>query len=112
MFRPRLRIPRVGLARPALRRSMHHIPPLPHDFREGVPGLLSPDGFDMAWTQYMTVMLEKLNALTAGMPKRSHPPFLHLGSMAAVADPKNEGNLWSNRRHETLLPGANARGRG
>lgn len=45
---------------------MHHMPPLPHDFREGVPGLLSAEGFDMAWTQHMTLMLDKLNAMTAG----------------------------------------------
>jgi superoxide dismutase, Fe-Mn family len=38
-----------------------------HDFREGVPGLLSPQGFDMAWTQYQGLMLEKLSSLTAGM---------------------------------------------
>jgi Fe-Mn family superoxide dismutase len=38
-----------------------------HDFREGVPGLLSPAGFDMAWTQYQSLMLEKLSNLTAGM---------------------------------------------
>ena len=43
------------------------MPPLAHDFRNGVPGLLSPEGFDIAWTQYMTLMMEKLNALTAGM---------------------------------------------
>jgi superoxide dismutase, Fe-Mn family len=49
-----------------MRRSIHHLPPLPNDFREGVPGLLSAEGFDMAWTQYMTLMLDKLNALTAG----------------------------------------------
>ncbi|KAL1880798.1 hypothetical protein VTK73DRAFT_4968 [Phialemonium thermophilum] len=45
---------------------MHHVPPLPHDFSQGVPGLLSAEGFDIAWTQYMTLMMEKLNALTAG----------------------------------------------
>lgn len=50
---------------------MHHVPPLAHDFRNGVPGLLSPEGFDIAWTQYMTLMMEKLNALTAGMFVRS-----------------------------------------
>lgn len=66
MFRPRLRIPRAGLARPIQRRSMHHVPSLSHDFRDGVPGLLSAQGFDIAWTQYMTLMLDKLNALVAG----------------------------------------------
>ncbi len=45
---------------------MHYVPPLPHDFRGGVPGLLSAEGFDIAWTQYMTVTLEKLNAHIAG----------------------------------------------
>jgi hypothetical protein len=74
MFRPRLRIPRVGLARqtPSFQRSMHHVPPLAHDFREGVPGLLSAEGFDIAWTQYMTLMMEKLNALTAGTCVQIH----------------------------------------
>ncbi|KAK3941537.1 Manganese/iron superoxide dismutase [Diplogelasinospora grovesii] len=73
MLRPRLRIPRIpqlGLSRPAaqpllLRRSMHYLPPL-DEISNGVPGLLSPEGFDIAWTQYQTLMLEKLNALTAG----------------------------------------------
>lgn len=71
MLRPRLRIPRLSqIVRPAasapsLRRSIHHIPPLAHDFSNGVPGLLSAGGFDMAWNQYMTLMMEKLNYLTA-----------------------------------------------
>jgi superoxide dismutase len=43
------------------------MPPLPYDFRAGVPGFLSADGFQMAWTDYMTVMIDKLNGLTAGM---------------------------------------------
>ena len=65
----RLRIPRVPLvARPAVggRRSLHSLPALPHDFKEGVPGLLSADGHEMAWTQYQSLMLEKLNSLVAG----------------------------------------------
>lgn len=56
---------------------MHHMPPLPHDFREGVPGLLSAEGFDMAWTQHMTLMLDKLNAMTAGT-------FWNLSSIAGL----------------------------
>ncbi|KAB5580679.1 superoxide dismutase [Coniochaeta sp. 2T2.1] len=81
MLRPRLRIPRLSqLVRPAvaassssapsLRRSIHHIPPLSHDFKDGVPGLLSAGGFDMAWNQYMALMMEKLNNLTAGDEKQ------------------------------------------
>ncbi|KAF9880033.1 superoxide dismutase [Colletotrichum karsti] len=70
MFRSTLRIPRIlAAAAPAVRhqqRSMHAIPQLAHDFSAGVPGLLSADGFDMAWTKYMTLTLDKLNALIAG----------------------------------------------
>ncbi|CAI4217018.1 unnamed protein product [Parascedosporium putredinis] len=68
MFRSRIRIPRVSLAQPVARvqRSLHTVPELPHSYKDGVPGLLSADGFDMAWTQYQTLMIEKLNALTAG----------------------------------------------
>ncbi|KAF6803398.1 superoxide dismutase [Colletotrichum sojae] len=75
MFRSALRIPRVRAATtataPAMamrrqQRSLHYLPTLDHDFSEGVPGLLSADGFDMAWNQYMSLMLEKLNALIAG----------------------------------------------
>lgn len=45
---------------------MHHVPALPHDFSEGVPNLMSAGGFEIAWTEYMTLTIEKLNALTAG----------------------------------------------
>ncbi|KAK1973032.1 superoxide dismutase [Colletotrichum eremochloae] len=74
----RLRIPRVGAtiaaaasapARTTMQmqqRSLHHVPGLAHDFKNGVPGLLSADGYDMAWKQYMTLILDKLNALIAG----------------------------------------------
>jgi hypothetical protein len=51
-------------------RGIHHVPQLTHDatFRkEGVPDLLSAEGFDLAWTQYQGRMVEKLNNLTAGM---------------------------------------------
>ncbi|KAH8675727.1 Manganese/iron superoxide dismutase [Xylariales sp. PMI_506] len=67
MFKPRLRIPRVSLPRqrPLLRRSLHAVPPL-HYGAEGVPGLLSADGFNLAYTEYMQFVTEKLNALTAG----------------------------------------------
>lgn len=56
----------MSLARPATRRSLHSLPALPHEFKSGVPGLLSADGYDMAWTQYQSLMLEKLNSLVAG----------------------------------------------
>ncbi|KAI1774024.1 manganese and iron superoxide dismutase [Hypoxylon cercidicola] len=67
MLRPRLRIPRPSrLWRPAISRSIHHVPTLDHfNPNEGVPGLLSSGGFDIAWTQYMEFVIERLNALTA-----------------------------------------------
>lgn len=84
MFRTRLRSSGLGLAqslRPsttstaskaaapfavAAARSIHHVPTLAHDFSEGVPNLMSPGGFNIAWSEYMALTVEKLNALTAG----------------------------------------------
>ncbi|KFY28159.1 hypothetical protein V493_03069 [Pseudogymnoascus sp. VKM F-4281 (FW-2241)] len=57
--------PRVIRALPTLRRSIHRLPPL-EKFQEGIPGLLTQDGFRIAWTEYQGLMLEKLNALTVG----------------------------------------------
>ncbi|KAI1845275.1 hypothetical protein JX265_005430 [Neoarthrinium moseri] len=70
MFRTRLRIPRVSLPRqrPAaavFRRSLHDVPTVGYSGAEGIPGLLSPDGFDLAYTQYMQFVTEKLNSLIA-----------------------------------------------
>ncbi|KAI1412641.1 manganese and iron superoxide dismutase [Hypoxylon sp. FL1857] len=69
MLRPRLRIPRATrLWRPALStRQIHDIPRL-QQFKpeEGVPELLSSQGFNIAWTQYMQYIIEGLNARTAG----------------------------------------------
>lgn len=82
MFRSRLRTSGLGLAQslrppttsstasriaaPLAARSIHHVPELKHDFSEGVPNLMSPGGFNIAWTEYMALTVEKLNALTAG----------------------------------------------
>ncbi|PQE27996.1 Superoxide dismutase protein [Rutstroemia sp. NJR-2017a WRK4] len=70
MFRSRF--PRIPIQRLPLKRSFanygqaQRVPTLKHDFSKGVPGLLSPPAFDIAWTQYQTLMLEKLNQLLAG----------------------------------------------
>lgn len=45
------------------------MPQLTHDAyfkKNGVPELLSPEGFDFAWTQYQTLLVDKLNLLTQG----------------------------------------------
>lgn len=47
-------------------RSMHTVPSLDHDFSKGVPNLMSDDGFGLAWTDYMSMCVGKLNALTVG----------------------------------------------
>jgi hypothetical protein len=68
----RLRFPRIPIQRFPTKRSFtnygqaQRIPTLKHDFTNGVPGLLSPPAFDIAWTQYQTLMIEKLNQLLAG----------------------------------------------
>ncbi|OAA74013.1 Fe superoxide dismutase [Cordyceps fumosorosea ARSEF 2679] len=81
MFRSRLRTSGLGLAQslrpsttstaprfaaPLAARAIHHVPTLAHDFSEGVPSLMSPGGFNIAWSEYMALTVEKLNALTAG----------------------------------------------
>lgn len=64
-----LRVSRAARSIPRLvplqRRSIHQLPPL-EQFQDGIPGLMTPDGFRIAWTEYQSLMLEKLNALTAG----------------------------------------------
>ncbi|KAL1986751.1 hypothetical protein VTN96DRAFT_5616 [Rasamsonia emersonii] len=48
-------------------RGLHRVPQLTHDAyfkKNGIPELLSPEGFDFAWTQYQTLLVEKLNLLT------------------------------------------------
>ena len=48
---------------------MHHVPVLPYDdiFRtRGIPGLLSSSAYQMAWVQYQTTLVDKLNELTSG----------------------------------------------
>ncbi|KAL7927614.1 Manganese/iron superoxide dismutase [Trichoderma austrokoningii] len=54
------------LSTSAARRSLHSVPTLPHDYSQGVPNLMSAGGFAIAWTDYMKLMLDKLNAMVAG----------------------------------------------
>ncbi|KAI1482695.1 manganese and iron superoxide dismutase [Daldinia eschscholtzii] len=80
MLRPRLRIPRASrLWRPASAvwaRPIHHVPLLEGaDEGVGVPGLLSPEGFDFAWVQYQELIIERLNALTAGTDYEQQDPL-------------------------------------
>ncbi|KAI0100414.1 Manganese/iron superoxide dismutase, partial [Nemania sp. FL0031] len=71
MLRPRLRIPRASAllrrtTTPSIR-SIHSFPILDQFIEDNaVPGLLSPAGYETAWTGYMQHITEKLNNLTAG----------------------------------------------
>ena len=50
-------------------RDAHRMPQLPHDpyyKQNGIPDLLSPQGYDFAWTQYQRLLIDKLNLLTEG----------------------------------------------
>ncbi|KAI1142769.1 manganese and iron superoxide dismutase [Hypoxylon sp. FL0543] len=91
MLRPRLRIPRASRlwcpaisCRPTIPcRQIHHVPPLKQfDPEEGVPNLLSPQGFDIAWTQYMQYIIERLNATTAGTEFEGQEPLSILKATA------------------------------
>ncbi|KAI0842877.1 manganese and iron superoxide dismutase [Hypoxylon sp. FL0890] len=85
MLRPRLRIPRASrLWRPIIAsRQIHHVPHLKHFTpEEGVPGLLSPQGFDIAWSQYMQYIIERLNVTTAGTEFEGEEPLSILKATA------------------------------
>lgn len=56
---------------------MHSVAPLTDDKRferEGVPGLLSPESFDIAYTTYQAWVLNKLNQQIAGTCQPGLPP--------------------------------------
>ena len=44
--------------------------------QKGVPGLLSPKGFRIAYTDYQQHMVDELNESTAGTPSPIHLPQL------------------------------------
>ncbi|KAL2017506.1 hypothetical protein VTK56DRAFT_2048 [Thermocarpiscus australiensis] len=74
-MRPRLRIPlrpRLGVPIQSTQlplayqtRSKHTIRPLQYGGSKGIPDFLSPAAFNIAWNQYQTHLLEKLNQLVA-----------------------------------------------
>ncbi|KAH6675527.1 Manganese/iron superoxide dismutase [Halenospora varia] len=72
MLRPTL--PRIGHSLRVFRRSLHNVPTLQHSYKQGVPGLLSPLGFDIAWTKYQKLLVDKLNQITAGTVDDSSAP--------------------------------------
>ena len=95
MLRPRIRLPRLGqLARIPQTRYIHKLRPLKHDFATkgiGEEGhqFLSPEAVDFAYTQYQTLVLEKLNKLTVGHEDDSSntPNGLHSLIIRTARDP-------------------------
>ncbi|CZT02985.1 hypothetical protein WAI453_012209 [Rhynchosporium graminicola] len=72
MLRPIL--PRARFCLNSFRRSLVTVPEINPTFHNGIPGLLSPDGFHIAWTQYQGMMVHKLNRLIAGTEYESKAP--------------------------------------
>ena len=66
---PMLTLAQAGAALPCLRRLEHTMPLLVRDteFSEGgVTGFMSPDGYKMAWRDYQSMLVIKLNDMTTG----------------------------------------------
>lgn len=85
--------------RPQARRGLHHVPQLGYDEafrRNGVPGLLSPEGFELAWMQYQGLLVDKLNQMTAGM-------YSGASALGLGVDRKNTGTVDENAPALTLL---------
>ncbi|OCK77213.1 manganese and iron superoxide dismutase [Lepidopterella palustris CBS 459.81] len=59
------------------RRCLHNVPVLRDDDilkRNGIDGLFTPDGFDIAWTKYQTAIINELNSQTVGTEFDKIPP--------------------------------------
>ncbi|ATZ45637.1 Bcsod3 [Botrytis cinerea B05.10] len=68
MFRSRF--PRIGrsVQKNFIRSISQHIPPLKHDFSNGIPEFIGPQAFELAWTSYQKLMVDKLSDAIAGVP--------------------------------------------
>ncbi|KAI5967200.1 hypothetical protein CANMA_003257 [Candida margitis] len=59
-------------------RSVHTVPRLANHetwSAQGIPGLLSPQGYSTAWTDYQTYLLTNLTLLTNGTANETKKPF-------------------------------------
>ncbi|CCK69883.1 mitochondrial 37S ribosomal protein mS42 KNAG_0D01310 [Huiozyma naganishii CBS 8797] len=60
------------------RRGIHTVPKLPNAstlIRNGIPPILSSQGFNTVWTDYQTYLCDKLTLATAGTTLESYYPF-------------------------------------
>lgn len=59
-------------------RRVHNVPTLSYGknySEDGIHDFLSPEGYDMAWTQYQGFLVHKLNMLTNGALQFIIPSF-------------------------------------
>ncbi|KAL1957581.1 hypothetical protein VTO42DRAFT_5692 [Malbranchea cinnamomea] len=74
VLRPQTGLRAASLCRSPLRapiqaRKVHNVPQLAYGkifSEQGIPDVMSPEGYDMAWTQYQSFLIHKLNLLTNG----------------------------------------------
>ncbi|KAF7915756.1 uncharacterized protein EAE98_009367 [Botrytis deweyae] len=68
MFRSRF--PRIGrsVQKNFFRSISQHVPPLKHDFTNGIPEFIGPQAFELSWTSYQKLMVDKLSDAIAGVP--------------------------------------------
>ncbi|RAL62434.1 hypothetical protein DID88_005000 [Monilinia fructigena] len=66
MFRSRF--PRIGLSatKNFTRSFSQKVPPLRHDFTQGIKEFIGPAAFELSWTTYQKLMVDKLSQATAG----------------------------------------------
>lgn len=94
-------------------RGVHRIPQLQFDAyytKNGIPEFMSPEAFDFAWTQYQSILIEKLNLLTQGdspdlgsWGKNRTPKLSSKSQILSTRMPSPE-NCWSSIRDVRRWP--------
>lgn len=97
------------------KRGIHSVPKLPNIttlINQGIPPILSKQGFDTVWTQNQTYLCDKLTLVTAGTSLESYYPFHIVLNTAKKSFQSHIFNLASaiHNNHlfiENILPGEN-----
>ncbi|KAF3482915.1 Fe superoxide dismutase [Arthroderma uncinatum] len=107
---------RCSLRLQAQSRAFHRVPQLTHgsQFKEnGVPGVLSPEGYELAWVQYQSYLVQKLNMLTGGTADENIGPgsllikYARQASMASLfnyASMAHNNHFYFNCLSPTAVP--------
>ncbi|SCU80961.1 LAMI_0B04302g1_1 [Lachancea mirantina] len=102
------------------RRAIHSVPRLPglnELTKTGIPGVLSPLGFEVAWKQQQQALCDKLTLATSGTSLESYLPFHLVLNTAKKPFQTNIFNLASaaHNNHlfiENILPSGSGSGNG